>query len=87
MRKRLQEAQIHVSRSECSFNKSSSPSGFLAGLGLDTTVMVRSILLRGFDQQIAEMIGTYMEEHGVKFVRPCVPESLELVEEVSFCIL
>jgi len=55
--------------------------GFLAGLGLDTTVMVRSILLRGFDQQIAEMIGTYMEEHGVKFVRPCVPESLELVEE------
>lgn len=58
-------------------------TGFLAGLGLDTTVMVRSILLRGFDQQIAEMIGTYMEEHGVKFVRPCVPESLELVEEVN----
>ena len=48
--------------------------------------MVRSILLRGFDQQIAEMIGTYMEEHGVKFVRPCVPESLELVEEVSLGI-
>ena len=48
--------------------------------------MVRSILLRGFDQQVAEMIGTYMEEHGVKFVRPCVPESLELVEEVSLGI-
>lgn len=25
-------------------------AGFLAGLGLDTTCMVRSILLRGFDQ-------------------------------------
>lgn len=24
-------------------------AGFLAGLGFDTTVMVRSILLRGFD--------------------------------------
>jgi len=55
--------------------------GFLAGLGLDTTVMVRSILLRGFDQQMAELIGKYMEDHGVKFVRPCVPDSLELVEE------
>merc|ERR1712080_108252 len=28
-------------------------AGFLAALGLDTTVMVRSILLRGFDQQMA----------------------------------
>jgi len=55
--------------------------GFLAGLGLDVTLMVRSILLRGFDQQISEMIGTYMAEHGVKFIRPCVPDSLELVEE------
>ena len=47
--------------------------GFLAGFGLDVTIMVRSILLRGFDQQIAEMIGKYMENHGVKFVRGCVP--------------
>jgi len=57
--------------------------GFLAGLGLDTTVMVRSILLRGFDQQMAEKIGTYMEEHGIKFVKPCVPTALELVQEKS----
>jgi thioredoxin reductase (NADPH) len=27
-------------------------AGFLNGLGFDTTVMVRSILLRGFDQQV-----------------------------------
>ena len=48
-------------------------AGFLASLGYDVTVMVRSILLRGFDQQMAEAVGGYMAEHGVKFIRPCVP--------------
>ena len=47
--------------------------GFLQGIGLDVTIMVRSILLRGFDQQMAEKIGEYMESHGINFVRPCVP--------------
>lgn len=56
-------------------------SGFLAALGLDVTVMVRSILLRGFDQQIADQIGSYMEKHGVKFIRPCVPEKIEKIED------
>ena len=37
-------------------------AGFLNGLGYDTTVMVRSILLRGFDQDMAERIGKHMEE-------------------------
>jgi len=41
-------------------------AGFLGGLGYDTTVMVRSILLRGFDQQLANMIGEFMERHGIK---------------------
>ena len=48
-------------------------AGFLAALGYDVTVMVRSILLRGFDQQMAEKIGDYMSGHGIKFIRPCVP--------------
>jgi len=48
-------------------------AGFLRGLGLDVTVMVRSILLRGFDQQMAELAGDFMKEEGVKFLRPCVP--------------
>lgn len=48
-------------------------AGFLAGIGLDVTVMVRSILLRGFDQEMAERAGTYMKDHGVKFIRPFVP--------------
>eukprot|EP00057_Strongylocentrotus_purpuratus_P012621 XP_011667095.1 PREDICTED: uncharacterized protein LOC105439615 [Strongylocentrotus purpuratus] len=48
-------------------------AGFLAGMGNDVTVMVRSILLRGFDQDIAEKIGSYMEKHGTNFIRKAVP--------------
>ena len=54
-------------------------AGFLKGLGFDVTVMVRSILLRGFDQQMANKIGEYMEEHGINMVRECVPTGLEEV--------
>merc|ERR1711963_130394 len=56
-------------------------AGFLAALGCDTSVMVRSILLRGFDQQMAGKIGDYMEEHGVNMIRECVPTSIEKIEE------
>lgn len=52
-------------------------SGFLNALGYDTTVMVRSILLRGFDQDMANRIGSYMENHGVKFIRGTVPTKIE----------
>lgn len=52
--------------------------GFLAGIGLEVTVMVRSILLRGFDQQCAELIGNYMGNNGVKFIRNCVPTKVSL---------
>jgi len=58
-------------------------AGFLHKLGLDTTVMVRSILLRGFDQQMAGKVGEYMENMGVNFIRECVPEKLEKIEEGS----
>ncbi|KAJ3602818.1 hypothetical protein NHX12_030566 [Muraenolepis orangiensis] len=54
--------------------------GFLAGLGLDVTVMVRSILLRGFDQDMANRAGEHMEEHGVKFLRKYVPVKVEEIE-------
>lgn len=43
-------------------------AGFLHGLGFDTTVLVRSIILRGFDQQMANIIAESMQEKGVKFV-------------------
>jgi thioredoxin reductase (NADPH) len=35
--------------------------------------MVRSILLRGFDQGMASKIGSYMENHGIKFAHQCIP--------------
>ncbi|KAG8128101.1 putative Thioredoxin reductase 3-like protein [Naja naja] len=55
-------------------------AGFLASLGLDVTVMVRSILLRGFDQEMAEKAGAYMETHGVKFIRKFVPIEASILQ-------
>lgn len=55
-------------------------AGFLHGIGNDVTVMVRSILLRGFDQDISEKIGKNMEEGGVKFHRQMVPTKFEKLE-------
>ena len=52
-------------------------AGFLTAFGYDTTVMVRSILLRGFDQDIANKIGKYMSDHHTKFINEAVPTKLE----------
>jgi pyruvate/2-oxoglutarate dehydrogenase complex dihydrolipoamide dehydrogenase (E3) component len=56
-------------------------AGFLKGIGLDVTVMVRSILLRGFDQQMANIIGDYMEKHEIKFIRGSVPVEITKIKE------
>lgn len=55
--------------------------GFLNALGSNVTIMVRSILLRGFDQQLANKIGDYMEAQGVKFIKEAVPISITLNSE------
>jgi len=52
-------------------------AGFLTALGYDATVMVRSILLRGFDQPCAERIGKHMAAHGTKFIYTATPSKLE----------
>ena len=52
-------------------------AGFLNSLRYDVTVMVRSILLRGFDQDMANRIGNYMEKYGTKFIREATPKKLE----------
>mmetsp|Transcript_50715 Transcript_50715/g.80401 ORF Transcript_50715/g.80401 Transcript_50715/m.80401 type:complete len:484 (-) Transcript_50715:88-1539(-) len=52
-------------------------AGFCAAFGFDTTVMVRSILLRGFDEESAKRIGEYMEKKGCKFIRETVPSKFE----------
>ena len=51
-------------------------AGYLTALGFDTTVMVRSILLRGFDQDCANMIGEHMALYHTKFIRGATPSSL-----------
>eukprot|EP00794_Sanderia_malayensis_P006227 gene6227-6943_t len=52
-------------------------AGFLKGIGLDVTVMVRSIFLRGFDQDMAEKIGAYMEKQGIRILRRFIPTEIE----------
>jgi len=52
-------------------------AGFLKGLGFNTTVMVRSIVLRGFDQQMANIIADSMVERGVHFLHKTIPLSVE----------
>lgn len=47
------------------------------GFGYDATVLVRSIVLRGFDQQMAEMVTSAAIEKGVKFHMKCQPTSVE----------
>jgi len=52
-------------------------AGFMTALGYDVTVMVRSILLRGFDQDMAELIGKHMELFHTKFIKGATPAKLE----------
>lgn len=55
-------------------------AGFLRAIGNDVTVMVRSILLRAFDQDMAERIRQQMLDMGVKFLSG-VPFKYEKLEE------
>jgi thioredoxin/glutathione reductase (selenoprotein) len=52
-------------------------AGFLTGLGYDVTVMVRSIVLRGFDRECANKIQQHMKEKGTKFLQPAEPLSVK----------
>lgn len=47
------------------------------GLGYDTTVMVRSIVLRGFDQQIVNMVAEEMKNRGVHFIHQAKPKKID----------
>lgn len=55
-------------------------AGFLNSLGYSATVLVRSVPLRGFDQQMASMITNEVESKGVKFHHKCIPLSVEKLE-------
>lgn len=47
-------------------------AGFLNGLGYDATVMVRSMPLRGFDRQMADVVTASLKEKGIKFLNKYV---------------
>ena len=53
-------------------------AGFIHGTGYDTTVMMRSIPLRGFDQQMAMIVKEQMQQHGVGFLEGATPSSVEI---------
>ncbi|XP_060529226.1 thioredoxin reductase 2, mitochondrial isoform X2 [Cylas formicarius] len=55
-------------------------AGFLNGLGYDATVMIRSIPLRGFDQQMANIVVAEMQDKGIKFLHRCLPKSVEKLD-------
>lgn len=55
-------------------------AGFLSGLGIDVAVIVRSQLLRGFDQQMAEKVGEVLENHGVQLIRDTIPVEIVQLE-------
>lgn len=56
-------------------------AGFLRGLGFDATVMVRSVPLRGFDQQMATLVCEEMADRGVKFLNKTLPVSITKLED------
>ncbi|KNH04015.1 thioredoxin reductase [Perkinsela sp. CCAP 1560/4] len=53
-------------------------AGMLAGIGRSTTVLMRSIPLRGYDRDMSEKVTSFMEEvSGVRFVKGVVPIRVE----------
>ncbi|CAH3884051.1 thioredoxin reductase 1, mitochondrial-like isoform X5 [Pieris brassicae] len=55
-------------------------AGFLNSLGYPATVLIRSVPLRGFDQQMASMVTNEMEMKGVQFHHKAIPVSVEKLE-------
>ncbi|CAK8676960.1 thioredoxin reductase 2, mitochondrial-like [Clavelina lepadiformis] len=62
-------------------------AGFLHGLGIDTTLMIRSIPLRGFDQQIAHLIVEHMHEEGIKIWNSQVPVQVSKINSGSLEVI
>lgn len=52
-------------------------AGFLHGLGYESKVMMRSIPLRGFDQDSANRVVEFMKFKGIPFLANAVPVSIE----------
>lgn len=50
-------------------------AGFLHSFGFDTSVMVRSRVLRRFDEQMGSLVQADMERRGVRFLERSLPDS------------
>ena len=50
-------------------------AGFLHSFGCDTSVMVRSRVLRRFDEQMGSLVQADMERRGVRFLERSLPDS------------
>jgi len=58
--------------------------GFLTALGCDTTIAVRSVLLRGFDRECCDKIGAFMEAKGTKFIHGATPTNIVPTDEGKY---
>uniref|UniRef100_A0A915JIK2 thioredoxin-disulfide reductase (NADPH) n=1 Tax=Romanomermis culicivorax TaxID=13658 RepID=A0A915JIK2_ROMCU len=58
-------------------------AGFLAALNYPVTLMIRSIPLRGFDQQMAALVVESLAQHGVNVLNKTVPTRVEKLAEQS----
>ncbi len=56
-------------------------AGFLVRMGCETTLMVRSIFLRGYDQDMANRVGEYMGNHGMRILKETIPLELRKTPE------
>mmetsp|Transcript_7403 Transcript_7403/g.13802 ORF Transcript_7403/g.13802 Transcript_7403/m.13802 type:complete len:508 (-) Transcript_7403:1382-2905(-) len=52
-------------------------AGFLKAMGRKVDCMVRSIFLRGFDQEMANKVGDFMAHEGINFIRNAIPTNFE----------
>ena len=52
-------------------------AGFLNSFGFDTSVMVRSRVLRRFDEQMGDLIQRDMENRGIHFIERSLPDRVE----------
>ena len=51
-------------------------AGFLTAFGYDTTVAVRSVPLRGFDRECAQLVVSHMEQEGTTFWHGAEPTAM-----------
>ncbi|CAD8162174.1 unnamed protein product [Paramecium pentaurelia] len=51
-------------------------AGFIHGFGYDTTILVRTRVMRNFDQEMAYKVEGYMTDNGIKFVKRALLQSI-----------